>query len=141
MSFSLKPKEGGVSSMPPAPPRQSNTLLLVGIAVCLLLIAGVGYGSYSARTNLEQRIASLEEQLNDQIKAVKTNATDIASDVDVVTKRLGVTTQELQSSRKFAEKLKADQEKAEAQLASTANELATKANATDVAEARQEAST
>jgi chromosome segregation ATPase len=141
MSFSLKPKEGGVASMPPAPPRQSNTLLLVGIAVCLLLIAGVGYSSYTTRTNLEQRIATLEEQLNGQIKDVKTNATDIASDVAVVTKRLGVTAQELENSRKFAEKLKADQEKAQEQLASTAHELATKANATDVAEVRQEATT
>jgi len=141
MSFSLKPKEGGTASVPPAPPRQSNTLLFVAIAVCLVLIAGIGYSSYSSRTILEQRIASLEKDLNDQMKAVKTNATDIASDVDVVTKRLGVTTQELENSRKFAEKLKADQEKAQAQLASTANELATKANATEVAEVRQEATT
>src|SRR5262245_65695453 len=98
MSFSLKPKEGGANT-PPAPPRQSNTLLFVGIAVCLLLIAGVGYSSYTTRTNLEQRIATLEEQLNDQIEAVKTNATDIASDVEVVTKRLGVSDQELDSCR------------------------------------------
>ena len=141
MSFSLKPKEGGAASMPPAPPRQSNALLLVGIAVCLLLIAWVGYSSYSTRNILEQRIATLEEQLNDQINSVKTNATDIASDVDVVTKRLGVTTQELENSRKFAEKLRAEQEKAQEQLASTANELATKADATDVAQVRQEATT
>jgi chromosome segregation ATPase len=141
MSFSLKPKEGGSATVPPAAPRQNNTPLLVAIAVCLVLIAGVGYSSYSTRTALEQRIASLEQDLNGQIKAVKTNATDIASDVDVVTKRLGVTTQELDKSRKFAEQLRADQEKAKEQLASTANELATKANATDVAQARQEAST
>ena len=127
--------------MPPSQPRQSNSLLLVAIAVCIVLIAGVGYSSYSTRTVLEQRIATLEQDLNDQINAVKTNATDIASDVDVVTKRLGVTTTELENSRKFAEKLRADQERAQAQLATTANELATKANATDVAEARQEAST
>jgi chromosome segregation ATPase len=140
MSFSLKPKEGGSASVPPAPPRQSNTPLLVAIAVCLVLIAGIGYSSYSSRTALEQRIAGLEQDLNDQIKAVKTNANDIASDVDVVTKRLGVTTQELDKSRKFAEQLRADQERAKEQLASTANELATKANATEVAQVRQEAS-
>jgi chromosome segregation ATPase len=140
MSFSLKPKEGGSASVPPAPPRQSNTPLLVAIAVCLVLIAGIGYSSYSSRTALEQRIAGLERDLNDQIKAVKTNANDIASDVDVVTKRLGVTTQELDKSRKFAEQLRADQERAKEQLASTANELATKANATEVAQVRQEAS-
>jgi peptidoglycan hydrolase CwlO-like protein len=124
MSFSLKPKEGGSAGVPPVPPRQSNTLLMVAIAVCLVLIAGVGYSSYSARTALEQRIASLEQDLNDQIKAVKTNANDIASDVDVVTKRLGVTTQDLDKSRKFAEQLRAAQERAQEQLATTANELA-----------------
>jgi chromosome segregation ATPase len=141
MSFSLKPKEGGASSTPPSAPRQSNALLLAAIAACVVLIAGVGYNSYSTRTVLEQRIATLERDLNDQINAVKTNTTDIASDVDVVTKRLGVTTQELDNSRKFAEKLRADQERAQAQLASTASELANKANATEVAEVRQEATT
>src|SRR4051812_47584254 len=102
MSFSLKPKEGGSASAPPAPPRQSNIILIVGIALCLILIAGVGYSSYTTRTELEQRISVLEGQLSDQVKAVKANASDIASDVDVVTKRLGVTTQELENSRKFA---------------------------------------
>jgi chromosome segregation ATPase len=110
----------------------------VGIAVCLVLIGAVGYSSYSTRTTLEERIAILEQSLNDEINAVKTNANDIASDVDVMTKRMGVTTQELENSRKFAEKLRADQERAEAQLA---NELATKASATDVAAVRQEATT
>ena len=141
--FSLKPKEGGAYSAPP-PPRQSNTLLIVGIVLCLLLIAGVGYSSYTTRTALEFRISVLEDreaQLSDQLKSAKTNATDLASDIDVVTKRLGVTAQELDASRKFAEKLKADQEKAREQLASTANELATKANSTDVAAVRQEATT
>jgi chromosome segregation ATPase len=140
MSFSLKPKEGGSASVPPSAPNQNNRLLLVAFAVCLILIGGVGYSAYSTRNNLEQRIATLEQELNDQINQVKTNATDIASDVEVVTKRLGVTTQELENSRKFAERLRADQERAAAQLASTASELANKANATDVAEVRQEAS-
>ncbi|HEY2379853.1 MAG TPA: hypothetical protein VGK48_01605 [Terriglobia bacterium] len=60
----------------------------------------------------------------------------MASDIDVMTKRVGVTSQELDASRKFAEKLKADQENAKEQLA---NELATKASTSDVAAARQEA--
>jgi hypothetical protein len=137
MSFSLKPKEGGAASTPP-PPRQSNTILIVGIVLCLLLIAAVGYSSYTTRTALEQRISVLEEELSGQIKAVKTDATDIASDIEVVTKRLGVTAQELDASRKFAERLRAEQEKAKEQLAS---EIATKANATDVDAVRQEATT
>ena len=56
----------------------------------------------------------------------------------MVTKKLGVTAQDLDASRKFAEKLRAEQEKAKEQLAS---ELATKASASDVAAVRQEATT
>ena len=129
--FSLKPKEGGVSAPPPPPPK--NTLLKGGIALSLLLILGLGYNAYSTRTSLEERIAFLEHQFadqTDQMKAVKKHATDMGSDMEVVTKKLGVTTQELNASRRFAEKLQAEQEKAREQLAS---ELATKASATEVA--------
>jgi len=138
--FSLKPKEGGAASAPPPPP-PSNGLLKGGIALSLVMIAGLGYNAYSTHTNLEERVAFLEHQLSDQtdqIKSVKKHATDEDSDIAVVTKKLGVTSQELDVSRKFAEKLKAEQEQAKEQLAS---ELATKASATDVAAVRQEATT
>ena len=138
--FSLKPKEGGASSLPPTPP-PSTTLLKGGIALSLALVLGLGYNAYSTHTSLEERIAFLEHQLadqSDQMKVVKKHATDMGSDIDVVTKKLGVTAKELDSSRKFAEKIKAEQEKADEQLAS---EIAVKANATDVAAVRQEATT
>jgi chromosome segregation ATPase len=77
------------------------------------------------------------EQQTAQVKDLKKHTTDMGADIDVVTKRIGVTAQELDSSRKFAEKLKAEQEKAKEQLAS---EIATKASTSDVAAARQEAS-
>jgi len=137
--FSLKPKEGGASAPPPPPP--SNTLLKGGIALSLALVLGLGYNAYSTHTNLEERIAFLEHQLtdqSDQMKAVKKHESDMGSDIDVVTKKLGVTAKELDSSRKFAERIKSEQEKADQQLAS---ELAAKANATDVAAVRQEATT
>lgn len=138
--FSLKPKEGGSSAPPPPPP--NTNLLKGGIGLCLFLILVMGYNSYSTRTSLEQRITSLEEQLTEQIstgiKDVKKEAASLASDVDVVTKRVGVTASELDASRRFAERLKLEQEKAQEQLAS---ELATKAESTDVAAVRQEAAT
>jgi len=130
--LSLKPKEGGASAPPLSPPPQT-TLLKGGIALSLLLILGLGYNAYLTRTSLEERIAFLEHQLadqSDQMKAVKKHATDMGSDIEVVTKKLGVTTQELSASRRFAEKLQAEQEKAREQLAS---EIATKASATEVA--------
>src|SRR5260370_1558672 len=139
--FSLKPKEGGAASAPPPPPPPDNTLLKAGIGLALVLILGLGYNAYSTHTNLEERVAFLEHQLadqTDQIKSVKKHETDMGSDIAVVSNKLGVTTQELDASRKFAEKLRADEEKAKEQLAS---EIATKANATDVAAVRQEATT
>ena len=139
--FSLKPKEGGTVSAPPPAPPANNSLLKAGIGLSLLLIVGLGYNAYSTHTNLEERVGFLEHQLadqTDQIKSVKKNATDLGSDIDVVTKKLGVTAQDLNASRKFAEKLQAEQTKAKEQLAS---ELATKASASDVAAVRQEATT
>src|SRR5262249_37583245 len=123
----------------PPPPPPSNTLLKAGIALSLILALGLGYNAYSTHTNLEERIAFLEHQLadqTDQMKAVKKHATDMGSDIDVVTKKLGVTTQELDASRRLAERLKTEQEKAKEQLAS---EIATKADTSDVAAVRQEA--
>jgi chromosome segregation ATPase len=136
--FSLKPKEGGAAIAPPPPP-PTNGLLKGGIAASLVLIGGLAYNAYSTHTNLEERVAFLEHQLadqTDQIKSVKKQETDMGSDIALVTKKLGVTSQDLDASRKFAEKLRAEQEKAQAQLA---GELATKADATDIAAVRQEA--
>ncbi len=139
--FSLKPKVGG-SSAPPPPPAPNTNLLKGGIALCLILIAGMGYNSYATRVALEERIAGLEKQIADQladeIKSVRKEAAGLASDIDVVTKRVGVTAQELDRSRRFAERLKQEQDEAEQKLAL---ELASKASSTDVAAVRQEAAT
>jgi chromosome segregation ATPase len=138
--FSLKPKDGAGTPPPAAPPQNLN-LLKGGIGLSLALILLGGYNAYSVRTTLEDRIGTLEKQLSDQadqMKAVRKHADDMTSDIGVMTKRVGVTAQELDASRKFAEKLKTEREKAEEQLAT---ELATKASTTDVAAVRQEAST
>src|SRR5215475_10977746 len=135
--FSLKPKDNGGYTAP-SPSPQNNNLLKNGIALSLVLILGLGYNAYSTRTSLEDRIGGLEKQLADQadqMKTVRKQATDMDSDIAVVTKRVGVTVSELDASRKYAEKLRADQEKSEQQFAT---ELATKATTNDVAAARQE---
>jgi chromosome segregation ATPase len=138
--FSLKPKEGGsaASAPPPAPPANTN-LLKGGIALSLVLILVLGYNGYSTRSTLQSQIDVLQQQLENEtaeVKALKKRATDMGADIDVVTKRIGVTAQELDASRKFAEKLKAEQEQAKEQLA---HELATKASSSEVAAVRQEA--
>ena len=140
--FSLKPKEGGSSSAPPPAPPPNTAMLKGGIVLCLALILAMGYNSYSNRTAMEARIDILQKEISEKlandIKDVKGETADLAADIDVVTKRIGVTASELEASRRFAERLKIEQEKAKEQLA---NELATKANTTEVAAVRQEAAT
>ncbi|PYS18254.1 MAG: hypothetical protein DMG11_33770, partial [Acidobacteria bacterium] len=90
---------------------------------------------------MEAQIAVLQQDLAnqaDEMKKMRAQTTDMASDIQVVTKRAGVTSQELDASRRFAERLKAEQEKAREQLAT---ELAAKANSSEVAAVRQEATT
>jgi len=136
--FSLRPKEGAAILPPPA--RAAKDLLWrLGTVLCLILIGVVGLSLYFTRMTLEQRVASLQEQLADHANSLKTaraQARDMASDIDTVRKAANVSAQQLASARKFAERLQADQEKARQQLAT---ELASKASATDVAAARQEA--
>jgi hypothetical protein len=125
---SLKPKEGG-GVLPPAP-RQQAPWIPVLLVVAVVAIGVVAYGQYSAKVVLEERIAALEQQVQENMQQVEMSTNDLASDIDVVTKRVGVTDQELQASRAFAERLRVEQQAAREALA---NELATKANATDVA--------
>jgi hypothetical protein len=112
------------------------------LIVALVLIVALGYGLYSANATLSNRIAEMRLELNDQITTARIEAekkaTEMAADLEVITKRLGVTTQELNASRQFAESLRAAQEESRRELAS---ELATKANSTDVAAVREEATT
>ena len=126
--FSLKPKEGG--SQPPVPPQRQLTWIPVVLVIAVLAIAGVAYSQYSTRVALETRIATLESQLEQNVSDINKNANDLASDIDLVTNKLGVTDKELDASRKYAEQLRLKQEQADAELA---NQLATKASSTDVA--------
>ena len=126
--FSLKPKEGG--SQPPVSPQRQLTWIPVVLVIAVLAIAGVAYSQYSTRVALETRIATLESQLDQKVSEINQNANDLASDIDLVTNKLGVTDKELDASRKYAEQLRLKQEQADAELA---NQLATKASSTDVA--------
>jgi len=130
MSFSLKPKEGG--SQPPVTPTSSAPALWIPIAliVAIVAIAGLAYSEYSTRTALETQVALLQQKLDTSVADIKKSTNNLASDIDVVTKKLGVTTQDLEASRKYAEDLRVKQEQAAKELA---NQLATKANASEVA--------
>ena len=111
--FSLRPKEGG--TLPPPASPAKDLLWRLGTVLCLILIGVVGLSLYFTRMTLEQRVASLQEQLADHANSLKTaraQARDMASDIDTVRKAANVSAQQLASARKFAERLQADQEKA-----------------------------
>lgn len=113
----------------------------IALAACIVAILGVGYSGYSTRIALEEKLASIEaanQKSDSNITQLKKEATALSSDIEVVSKRLGVTATELDASRKYAEKLRAQQEESKQQLAS---EIATKANSTDVAAVKQETNT
>jgi hypothetical protein len=134
---SLTPKEGGSYQPPRQNAGKTPVWIPVVLVVALVAIGVVAYGQYSGKAALEARIASLESQLQAstqknsvELQNLQKADTSLASDIEVVTKRVGVTGQELASARKFAEKLRQDAELAKEQLAT---ELATKASASEVA--------
>jgi len=141
---SLKPKEGGSYVAPPRPPKQSS---LIPIASIVAIVA-VAAGGYAVKSSLDSRIAAMEQEIqtlkdenNQDIKKLQSSTASLASDVSVVTKRVGVTSDELNQSRQIAEKLRQEQDRQTAAREQLAKELATKASATDVAAAREEAAT
>jgi chromosome segregation ATPase len=139
--FSLKAKEGGGTVVPPSAPPQGSSMTKIALGICGVAILGLGYNSYSTKVELEDRIAALQqanEKAGTSIAKLQTDTTAIASDVQVVGKKLGVTASELDASRKYAERIRQEQEQAKQQLA---NELATKASSNDVAAVAKEAST
>lgn len=140
--FSLKPKEGAGTPVPPTPQQGSSSMnMKIGLAAGIIAILIVGYSGHATRVALEERIAGLEaknEKFTQLQNQFQKDSTAMASDIQVVGKKLGVTASELDASRKYALRLREEQEKAREQLA---GELATKASATDVAAVAQEATT
>jgi len=119
-------------------------LLLI---ICVVSIMGLGYSLSATRhsvDSVQQRISTLESttdstahQLAQFRESSKEEATEIASKLDAVTQRLGVTAGDLQKARQqFAQRIKQHQESVDNKLAT---ELATKASSTDVDAFRQEA--
>jgi hypothetical protein len=141
---SLKPKESG-SYVAPPPPRQGSWIP-IALIVAIIGIAAVAFGGYSTKSSLDSRITELEQELQQvrdanaqDFKKLQGSTNSLASDLTVVTKKMGVTVDELTQSRQVAEKLRQEQDRQAAAREALAKELATKASATEVAAARDEA--
>lgn len=130
---SLRPREGGPIQPPPPTNPKRSPLIPIALVALLLGIAAVAYTQHSAKTALEVRVAALESQLQQDVQKLQEADTALKSDVDVVTKHVGVTDQELASARAYAEKLRKDHERAQEAAAQLASTVAKKADSEEVA--------
>ena len=100
-----------------------------------VLIVILGFGLFSQRADLGDHTARLES-MSQEIRQARTDTVErtdsLASDFDLINKRVGVTADELNQARHAAQTLKRQQEEA-------AKVLATKANSNDVESYKQEA--
>jgi archaellum component FlaC len=113
-------------------------MLRVLAAANLALVLALGYGLYSMKGTLADRISAVESATQQAQSENEKKWTDLSSDVELINKRVGVTSDELTRARDTAQNLKRQQEQAAQELAS---QLATKASSSDVEGLRQEATT
>jgi DNA repair exonuclease SbcCD ATPase subunit len=106
------------------------------IVVGFLALFGLGgYGVTSMRSALEDRIGSLEAQMHSMQNDDNTKVSQLTSDLDTVTNRLGTTAQELQQSHTAELQLKQENTQTAQRLR---RELAAKADEQSVAQLRDE---
>jgi len=113
---------------------KSKTTLVVG--GFLALIGLQGYGMMSMRGTMDERVASVERELQSTQKQDNAKLTQLSTDLDVVVKRIGITSQELQQANTMAEKLKQENTQTAQRLR---RELAAKADSKAVIEFKEEA--
>ena len=115
---------------------KSKTTIVAGSFLALLGLQG--YGMMSMRSTMEDRVSSVERELQSVQNEDKAKLTKLATDLDTLTKRLGLTTQELEQSQTLSEQLKQDN----AQMAQRLRrEIAAKADSKAVLKYHEEATT
>jgi chromosome segregation ATPase len=109
------------------------------VALGLLALIGLqGYGMLEMRKSVEDRMTSTEGDLRSSIESSDAKLSKLTSDFDVVTKRLGITTEELEQAQAVAKQLKQEN----AQMARRLRkELSTKADSKTVLKLHEESNT
>jgi hypothetical protein len=103
---------------------------------CFALIGLQAYGFMSMNHTFQDRMSALESQIQDVQSAGISKSDQLASDLDVVTKRIGITAQELEKAHTLAEQLKQENARTAQKLHS---EIQTKADSDAVTQVRDEA--
>jgi len=105
---------------------------------CFALIGMQAYGFMSMHHTFQDRMSAMENQLHDVQSASNTKSDQLASDLDVVTKRIGITAQELEKAHTIAEQLKQENARTAQKLHT---EISSKADSETVTQVRDEAAT
>lgn len=113
---------------------KSKTTMIAG--GCLAIIGLQGYGMMSMRNTVDQRVSSIEQQLQAIQNQDNSKMVQLASELEMVTKRIGMNAQELEDAHALADRLKQENAQATQRLR---RELASKADAKTVLQLRDEA--
>jgi hypothetical protein len=106
--------------------------------VNLIVVLALGYGFYSAKGSLTERISNVEAANRQGQSDMEKKWTDISSDVRQINNRVGVTAADLSRAREASQIMKHQQDQAAKEWKT---QLAAKANSTDVDVLRQESTT
>src|SRR5262245_58754782 len=113
---------------------RSKTTIVAG--GCLALIGLQGYNMMSMRKAMDERVISLEHQLQSVQTQDNSKMVQLASELEIVSKRIGVNAEELEEAHALSAKLKQENAVATQRLR---RELASKADAKTVTQIRDEA--
>jgi DNA repair exonuclease SbcCD ATPase subunit len=105
---------------------------------CLALVALQGYGWMSVRSNVDERVAAVERELQSTHTQDESKISQLSSNLDVISQRMGITAQELKEANAIAEKLKQENTQTAQRLR---RELAAKADVQAVKQFHEETAT
>jgi len=113
---------------------KSKTTMVAG--GCLALVGLQGYGLMSMRSTVDDRVGSVERELQSIQNQDNAKIAQLTADLDVVNKRIGTNAQELDQAHAIAQQLKQENTQTAQKLR---REIAAKADAKSVTQFRQEA--
>jgi len=113
---------------------RSKTTMVAG--GCLALLGLQGYGMMSMRGTMEERVSSVERELQTMHNEDSAKVAQLTTDLENMTKKMGVTADELDQSHTLAQQLRQENAQTAQRLR---RELAAKADAKTLKQLRDEA--